>query len=201
MNQSNTPLDQKQSGEKATFFLKNLMRGLVWLVAIVGGYYFLESHYGFSLETILGPFYEKPVVIFSLFLGSEVIFGIIPPELFMIWSLRHEVLNLYIQNIVALAIISYLAGVIGYFIGSRFGTTQLYQTLKKNYLGKFEKHFNRFGGFLVIVAALTPLPFSGICMLMGAVKYPMKNFLYISLTRFIRFSVYAFIVWEANILQ
>ncbi|MEQ8240450.1 MAG: VTT domain-containing protein [Cyclobacteriaceae bacterium] len=192
---------KKENAERTSFLLRNLFKGLIWLGVIVGGYFYLKNHYNFSLEDILGPIYDKPLLIYLLFLSSEVVFGIIPPELFMIWSLRMEVLIDYVGNIAALSVISYISGLLGYYIGSHFSTTQLYATIKKNYLGKFEKHFTRYGGFLVVVAALTPIPFSGICMLMGAVKYPYKTFLVISTSRFLRFAVYAFIIWETNILQ
>ncbi len=192
--------ERKETIERTRFLLKNLGRGLIWLIVIVGGYFFLKNKFNFSLADILGPVYDQPTTIFGIFLASEVIFGIIPPELFMIWALRHENLDLYIQNIIALSVISYLAGAVGYYIGSHFNTTRLYASLEKNYLGRFEKHMNRFGGFLVIVAAITPIPFSGICMLMGTVKYPVKRFMVISLMRFMRFGVYAYIIWEANIL-
>ncbi|WP_421891801.1 YqaA family protein [Marinoscillum sp.] len=192
---------QREAMERTRFFLKNLFRGILWLAVIVGGYFYLKANYNFSLEGVLGPVYDKPAVIFGIFFASETIFGIIPPELFMIWSLRNEVLLQYVLNVAGLSALSYLAGVIGYYIGSHFSTTQLYRTLQKNYLAKFEKHVNKFGGFLVIVAALTPLPFAGICMLMGAVKYQYRRFLVISMTRFLRFMVYAIIIWEANIFQ
>lgn len=193
--------ERKVASERTRFFLKNLFRGLIWLAVIVGGYFYLKSHYDITLQGVLGPLYDQPAVIYSIFLVSEVVFGIIPPELFMIWSLRHELLLQYILNVTALSVISYFAGLIGYYIGSHFSNTQIYASLKKNYLDKFEGYFNRFGGFLIVVAALTPLPFSGICMLMGAVKFPYRRFLLISTTRFLRFAVYAAIVWEANILQ
>lgn len=193
--------DRKVATERTRFFLRNLIRGLIWLAVVVGGYFYLKSHYDITMEGMLGPLYDKPVIIYLIFLASEVIFGIIPPELFMIWALRNELLIQYILNIAALSMISYFAGFIGYYLGSHFSNTQLYKTLQKNYLGKYEKHFSRFGGFLVVVAALTPLPFSGICMLMGAVKYPYREFMLISTTRFLRFAFYAMIVWEANVLQ
>lgn len=104
------------------------------------------------------------------------------------------------QNVISLSVMSYVAGVIGYYLGAYFNSTKLYAMIKKNFLGKAELQFNRFGGFLVIVAALTPLPFSGICMLMGAVKYSTNKFLLMSLTRFLRFGIYAYIVWETNLL-
>ncbi len=192
---------QREAMERTRFFLKNLFRGLIWLAVIVGGYFYLKANYDFTLKGLLGSLYDHPEIIFSVFFISETVFGIIPPELFMIWALRNEIVTDYIGNVIILAGVSYLSGVIGYYIGKYFGNTQLYRTLKKNYLGKFEKHLNRFGGFLVIVAALTPLPFSGICMLIGTVKYPVRQFLLISLTRLLRFAVYGAIVWEANILQ
>ena len=187
--------------ERTSFFLRNLINGLVWLAVIVGGYFYLKTNYDFTMESALGQLYDQPVIIFLIFFASETIFGIIPPELFMIWALRNEHLLQYIITVAGLSVVSYFAGMIGYYLGSHFSTTRLYRTLRRNYLRRFEKHFNRFGGFLIIVAALTPLPFSGICMLTGAVKYSYRRFLYFSLTRFIRFGVYAIIIWEANVFN
>lgn len=187
--------------EKTRFLLSNLLKGLVWLAVIITGYFLAKKYLDFDLEMLLGPIYEKPVAIFSIFLVSEVVFGIIPPEFFMLWSLRDEVLLLYIQNIAALAMMSYFAGIVGYLVGSYFNSTVWYRLLRRNYLGKYDQMFNNYGGFLILVAALTPLPFSGICMLVGAVNYPKRKFLWISMSRLIRFVVYAFIIWEANILN
>ena len=187
--------------ERTLFFLRNLLKGLLWLSVIVGGYFYLKANYSFTLQGVLGPLYDQPLVIYVIFLISEVVFGIIPPELFMIWSLRNELVLQYIANVAALSIISYMAGLIGYYLGSHFSTTHLYRVIRVNYLRRFERRFNQFGGFLVVVAAITPLPFSGICMLTGAVKYPYRRFLYFSMIRFVRFAVYAAIIWEANVLN
>lgn len=189
------------ASEKTRFFISNLLKGLLWLIVLVTAYILAKKYLDFDLEQIMGPFYENSLVIFTIFLFSEVIFGIIPPEFFMFWALRHELLSLYIQNIAMLALMSYAAGVLGYFIGKAFNGTVIYRFFRRHYLGKYEKMFNNFGGFLILVAALTPLPFSGICMLVGAVRYPMRKFFWISLSRFIRFIVYAMIIWEANILN
>lgn len=192
---------QKQNIGQTRFFLQNLFRGLVWLAAIVGGYFYLESQYDFTLKDLLGGLYDHPEIIFSVFFVSDVVFGIIPPELFMIWALRNEVISDYIGNVAFLAALSYLAGIMGYYIGMYFADTRLYFMIRKNYLGKFEERLNKRGGFLVVVAALTPLPFSGICMLVGATGYPIREFLFVSLARLLRFAVYGAIVWEANVLH
>ncbi len=187
--------------DRRRFLLRNLGRGFMWLIVIVGGYFYARNNLNFTLEAVLGPVYEKPTVVYLIFLASEVIFGIIPPEFFMIWSLRAEVLTNYINNIIPLSFISYFAGVIGFLIGQYLNTTQFFVAMKKRVFGKFEEHLNHYGGFLVVVAAITPLPFSGIAMLVGSVKYSFKKYLYFSLFRFARFLVYSIIIWEANILN
>ena len=176
------------------------MRGFVWLAIIVVGYIYLRKNYDFTLESILGPVYEQPTVVYLIFLASEVIFGIIPPEFFMIWSLRSGDLSNYIDNVIALSTISYVAGVIGFGIGVFLKNTRFYRIMKYRVFGKFEIHLNNYGGFLVIVAALTPIPFSGIAMLVGSVHYSFKKYLWFSLFRFLRFLVYSIVIWEANII-
>lgn len=186
---------------KSRFLISNLIKGLVWLVVLVTAYFLAKKYLNFDLEVLLGSLYENTLVIYSIFLGSEVVFGIIPPEFFMFWALRDEVITLYIQHVAGLAAISYVAGIIGYFLGSAFNTTVIYRFIRRRFLKKYEKLFNEYGGFLILVAALTPLPFSGICMLVGAVKYPVRKFFWISLSRFGRFIVYSIIIWEANVLN
>ncbi|MEP0986402.1 VTT domain-containing protein [Ekhidna sp.] len=194
-----TPRNSKELPGKRRFLLKNLLRGFVWLAIIVIAFIYARKNYNFSLETVLGPVYDQPTIVYLIFLASEVIFGIIPPEFFMIWSLRNEMLLAYINNIIALSAISYVAGIIGFGIGAYLKNTRFYRIMKIRVFGKFEKHLNNYGGFLVVVAALTPLPFSGIAMLVGSVHYSFKKYLWFSLFRFLRFLVYGIVIWEANI--
>ncbi len=192
MNHSELP-------DRRRFLIRNLLRGFLWLAVIVIGFIYLRKNYDFSLETVLGPVYDQPTVVYFIFLASEVIFGIIPPEFFMIWSLRNELLMAYINNVIALSAISYAAGIIGFGIGAYLKNTRFYRIMKYRVFGKFEKHLNNYGGFLVVVAALTPLPFSGIAMLVGSVHYSFKKYLWFSLFRFLRFLAYGIVIWEANI--
>lgn len=151
------------------------------------------------MERVLGPIYDRPTIVYLVFLASEVIFGIIPPEFFMIWSLKDELLADYVYDIIGLSTISYVAGIIGFGIGAYLKNTRFYRIMKVRVFGKFEKHLNNYGGFLVIVAALTPLPFSGIAMLVGSVHYSFRKYLWFSLFRFLRFIAYGFVIWEANV--
>ncbi len=142
--------------------------------------------------------YEQPILVYLIYSASELLFGIIPPEIFMIWALRLEVLTSYLLNIGAFAVISYLAGVLGYLIGNYLNHTRYYAYFRRRVFGRYEHYFQRFGAFLIIVAALTPLPFSGVSMLIGSVDFPTKKYITYATTRFVRFAAYGYVVWQAN---
>ena len=129
-------LETKALPDRRRFLLKNLARGIVWLIVIVGGYFYARNNLNFSLEAVLGPVYEKPSVVYLIFLGSEIIFGIIPPEFFMIWSLRSEILVNYVNNIISLSVISYLSGVIGFLIGQYLNNTTFYKEIRASLTGR-----------------------------------------------------------------
>jgi len=185
---------------RTKFLIRNLFKGFVWLVALIVSFVWARNELGTDYIKWIEPVYENSFAIYSIFLGSEILIGIIPPELFMIWASRNGVIADYIGNIILLASISYAAGLIGHWIGNHLNTSKFYRLLKRNFFGKYEKYINDFGGFIIVVAALTPVPFSGIAMLMGSLHYPIKRFLLFALFRFLRFGVYAAIIWEANLL-
>ena len=182
---------------RTRFFLKNLLRGLIWLGAILGFFIFLEV-LEFDYYRLLTPLYDRPPVLFLIYAFSEFFFGIIPPELFMIWARGYGDLPRYVEIVAFLAAVSYLAGVAGYFAGRWFGNTSFFRRLRERHLRKVIPLLQRYGLFLVVIAALTPVPFSATCMLAGSVKLPLRRFLLFAATRFLRFALYAWIVWHAT---
>jgi membrane protein YqaA with SNARE-associated domain len=132
-----------------------------------------------------------------IFFASEVIFGLIPPEFFMlVWILHGVSIPQYVINLTILTLISYLAGIIGYFIGKNLSKTHLYNRIYERYLQAYEGKLKKYGGFLVIVGATTPVPYSATCMLAGSINLPFRYFLVICITRIVRFSVYGWMVWK-----
>jgi membrane protein YqaA with SNARE-associated domain len=94
-----------------------------------------------------------------------------------------------------LTIISYGAGVLGYFIGKYFSKTSLYKAIGEKYMKPYEGQLKKFGGYLVFVGAITPVPFSATCMLAGSIHYPFRTFLLICISRIFRFAFYGWMVW------
>ncbi len=185
---------------KYKFLLKNLLKGLAWLAVLLLVFIYFKDNISFQSDSSLIKYGNNPWVVFSIYTLSEIVVGIIPPELFMIWSLELAEYRNYISDLVLLASISYAAGTLSYIFGRYFSGTILYRYLRKKYLKKYEEKFNKYGAFLLIVAAVTPVPYSAICVLVGSVKYPVKNFLLITLFRFARFGVYGYLVWKASLV-
>jgi membrane protein DedA with SNARE-associated domain len=185
--------------KKSIFLIRNLARGIVWLGVIIALFFIFKKYVDANYLKWLAPLYERPILVFLIFTISEIIIGIIPPEIFMLWGLRDGVVTNYIYIIFFLAVISYLAGIIGYFFGSYLDSTRIYRFLRRKFLSKSQRLLNTYGLYLIIVAALTPLPFSGVSMLVGSVNYPLRKYLFYSTTRFIRFGLYGWIIWEANV--
>lgn len=172
----------------------SLKKALLPILAIVLGLY-LFNRYVFNINDALQQITEtfsRTGILITFFI-SETLLGLIPPEIFIAWSKKtaNPVLNLSI-----LATLSYVGGIITFFIGKA--------TLKinsvKNYLevkmAKSLKNTSKWGGFLILVGALLPIPFSITCMAAGMIKYPLKGVLLFGLFRFARFAIYAWAIFK-----
>ena len=185
---------------RSKFFIKNLTRGLLWLGILVIGFILFNHYVDIESSEFLMSLGDNPGLVYLIYFLSEIIVGIIPPEMFMMWSLELTHGRNYVLDVALLASISYVAGVTTYLFGLYFHKTVIYRYLRRRYLGKFEGYAHQFGGFLLFVAAITPIPYSGICMVMGAANYSRRNFFLITLFRFLRFVVYGYIMWRASLI-
>jgi membrane protein DedA with SNARE-associated domain len=70
----------------------------------------------------------------------------------------------------------------------------------KNYIEvKIAKHIvnlRKWGGVFVFLGAVSPLPHSMVSMASGLIKYNFKHYLLWSLFRYIRFLVYALVIFQ-----
>ena len=181
---------------KTWFFVKNLLKGLLGLAVIVILYNLLQRY--LNIDQYLDYLGNWPVLVYLVFILSEVVFGIIPPELFMIWSLNNGLFASYTLDVALLSVISYGAGILGYYIGSKMLSYKWTASFMDKYVHRYRNLLNRYGGFLIFVGAVTPVPLSAICMLMGGTEYPFNRFLLISLARFARYALYAWVIWQTN---
>ena len=131
--------------------------------------------------------------IFAIFFASESILGLIPPEIFIAWAKKT---NDPIVNLIFLATLSYLGGVISYFIGKAVLKMDVVKEYLENKMSKHLKNTSKWGGFLIVVGALLPIPFSITCLAGGMIKYPLRGVLLFGTLRFVRFAIYGAAIFE-----
>ena len=188
----------KRNRVRLYFFLKNFLRGILFFVIAIIFYKITFSYLDLSSlkDQILFDFPTTFVLI--LFFMSEVVLGIIPPELFMIWAITSRPLESYLFYVLAFSFISYTAGFVAYLFGKYLHKSIVYEFMRKNIIGKYEKKINSYGWLVIVVAAITPLPFSATCAVIGAIGLERNKYLFYSLARFVRYAIYGFFIWLAH---
>ncbi|WP_111706708.1 YqaA family protein [Lutibacter citreus] len=144
-----------------------------------------------GLQQITTVFTDLQILI--VFFASESLLGLIPPEIFIAWTKKtsNPIVNLSI-----LASLSYIGGVVSYFIGKSILTIEVVKNYFETKLSKHLKNTSKWGGFLIAVGALLPIPFSITCMAGGMIKYPLKGVLLFGLLRFARFAIYGVAIFH-----
>jgi membrane protein DedA with SNARE-associated domain len=181
------------------FLLKNGVKGLAWLAVILLIYLFVENFFiSHASDEWVERFYARPLVIYLIYFGSEFFFGIIPPEIFMIWALKKGGVLNYTTTIAIFAVVSYALGYVTFLIGQYLYKKIAFRYVRIRYLKQSWPQLKKYGIFLIIVAALTPLPWSAICLLVGSAGYPSGRFLRYALFRLLRYAVYGFIIFQTH---
>ncbi|NND88329.1 MAG: short-chain dehydrogenase [Flavobacteriaceae bacterium] len=129
----------------------------------------------------------SPISILAVFFASEAILGLIPPEIFIAWTHKTSTPIVYLC---LLALLSYTGGIISYFIGKWILRIPAVFRYVEGSMKKHLRNVQKWGGFLIVVGALLPIPFSMTSMAAGTINYKFKNYLLFGLLRFVRFFIY-----------
>jgi len=182
---------------KSGFLFRNLAKGLLWFAVIITAFILLEGYIQDNFMPYINRIHANPFFFYLVFTISEIVFGLVPPEFFMIvYVFNHVTVSEYVINLILLTVISYGAGVLGYYIGRNFSKTGTIIKINEKYLSIYQNQLRKYGGYLIFVGAVTPVPFSAMCMLAGSVNFPFKSFMLISITRVLRFAIYGWMVWS-----
>lgn len=171
--------------------LKNAILPILGVILLV----FIFNKYVYNINDGLRHITEtfSKSSILTLFFISESLLGLIPPEIFIAWTKKtaDPIFYLFI-----LSLLSYSGGLISYSIGrfiSKLEKVRLYLEVK---MAKSLKNTQKWGGVLILVGALLPLPFAIACLTAGMIKYPFKNVLFFGLFRFGRFAIYGWAIFK-----
>jgi len=125
--------------------------------------------------------------VLSVFFVSESFLGMIPPDLFIIWSSRF---NAPVIALSLLGILSYIGGAISYMIGYWLATRPRIKAYSERVLEKYIILVRKWGGAFIVIAALFPFsPFSTVIIAVSLLKYPFRYYLLFGVTRIARFLI------------
>ncbi len=176
------------------FIWESLKKAFIPVVLVVIGL-FLFNKYVYNindgLQTMTETFSRTSLLI--TFFVSETILGLVPPEIFIAWCKKTPT---PVINLALLATLSYAGGIVAYYLGKsslKINAIKEYLEVK---MAKHLKNTKKWGGFLILVGALLPLPFAISCLTAGMIKYPIKNVIIFGLFRFLRFAIYGWAIFS-----
>ncbi|MFL2574285.1 MAG: YqaA family protein [Flavobacteriales bacterium] len=176
-------------------FLKNTAYQAFFMIVIFVLLLMAVNYFITDINLLLNNIFEtySPKVIVLSFFISESILGLIPPEIFILWSSKSDSPILFLF---ALASASYLGGIVSYFIGMRIS---LMPAVRKHIERKIKQHIinlRKWGGVFIVLGAISPIPHSIVSIGAGLINYKFKYYLLWSLFRYLRFVVYFLIILQ-----
>jgi membrane protein YqaA with SNARE-associated domain len=125
--------------------------------------------------------------VLALFTLSESFLGMIPPDIFVIWSVKF---NQPFLMLALLGVLSYTGGVVSFYIGNGLSRHPRIRRFSERALERYIRLVQKWGGAFVVIAALFPFtPYSMIVMAVSLLKFPLKKYLLFGLTRVTRFVI------------
>ncbi len=176
-------------------FIWDSLKKAVLPLALFIGILWAVDHYVLNIQDMLKHITEtySPPKVLGVFLLSESLLGLVPPELFIAWAGKSSAPFLYLT---LLAAMSYLGGVFSYGIGVAILHISYIKNLIEVKLAKHIKNTRKWGGFLIIVGALLPIPFAVTSVASGMIRFPFSSYLIFALLRFARFYLYALVIFK-----
>tara|TARA_R110000823_G_scaffold89209_1_gene197870 strand:- start:127 stop:735 length:609 start_codon:yes stop_codon:yes gene_type:complete len=178
-----------------SFIWQGLKKAIIPTLLIIGVLFYVnEKVINLNEAMVYATKNFSDFFLFSIFLLSESILGLIPPDIFIAWTKNTDSPLLYLS---ILAFLSYSGGVIAYFMGKALASIP---SINRYMYGKMTKHIinmQKWGGFLIIVGALLPLPFAMACLAAGMINFSRRHFFLFSLFRIFRFVIYGYVIYAA----
>lgn len=132
--------------------------------------------------------------VILLFFFSESIAGMIPVDLFVIWTHKFDK---PLPWLALLGALSYAGGVISYGIGLWISRRPRIKAFTERRLKAYMGFVHKWGGAFIVIAALFPFtPFSLVVIAVTLFKYPFRSFLLFALARLFRFMIQGIIFFD-----
>ena len=178
-----------------TYVGKNILIIVLVYALLVFLIYLIGKHL-VDFQTLFGGIIERlsDKVVLLLFFGSESFMGMIPVDLFVVWTQKFEHPLPYLA---LLGCLSYAGGIISYGIGLLILRWPRVKAFTEKRLHNYIDFVRKWGAAFIVIAALFPFtPFSLVVIAIAIFKYPFRLFLIFALTRLVRFVIQGVIFFD-----
>ena len=175
------------------FVWQAVKKALPYIIVIVIAVYTLNHFWDINNALIRLTEILPSYGVLSFFFVSETLLGLIPPEIFIAWAGKMYSPWFYLS---LLALLSYGGGLVSYWMGRSITKMPSVHNYLETKMEKQLKNSKKWGGFLIVVGALLPLPFSISCIAAGIIEFPFKNVMLYGSLRLVRFAIYGLIIFN-----
>jgi len=176
-----------------TFVWDAVKKALPYIVAIVLVIYVVNHYFNINEALVRLTEILPSYGVLSFFFVSETLLGLVPPEIFIAWAGKMFSPWFFLA---LLSILSYSGGLVSYWMGRSITKMPSVHNYLEVKMEKQLKNSKKWGGFLIMVGAVLPLPFSIACMAAGIIEFPFKNVMLFGALRFVRFAIYGLIIFN-----
>jgi membrane protein YqaA with SNARE-associated domain len=175
------------------FVWQAVKKALPYIMAFIIVIYALNHFFSINAALIRLTEILPSYGVLSFFFVSETLLGLIPPEIFIAWAGKMYSPWFYLS---VLGVLSYAGGLLSYWMGRNITQLPSVHNYIEVKMEKQLKNSKKWGGFLIMVGALLPLPFSISCIAAGIIEFPFKNVILYGSLRLLRFAIYGLIIFN-----
>lgn len=186
--------------ELKKIFRKHLLRGLGFLLLLVCFIFVLALSFEPQIRASadwLTEHFGFAGLSFVVFL-SDIIISPIPPDAALFFIGKSQMHSQWIVWVPLLGLISSLAGICGWMVGHKLQHLRMVKKMMIRFTRENKGAIKRFGFWMVVIGAFTPLPFSLTCWVAGIIKLPLQTFALAALMRVPRFVLYYWAIFYSG---
>ena len=195
-----TELNDLENPELKSLFRKHFFRGFVFLAIFVALFLFIALSFKPQLEAFAEWFTHDfgllgiGVMVFV----ADLMISPVPPDFALAMLGRSDLHDQWMLLVPLLGLVSTLAGICGWMVGHRLKHLKFVKRMLAQFGNENRRAIRKFGFWMVIIGALTPLPFSLTCWLAGIFKLSFKNFVIAASFRVPRFVIYYWAIFYSG---
>lgn len=179
------------SDELQQYVRTNVIRTIVLLVALFGGLLIVSTVFEEELLGVAEGIYDTIGVfgLLAILFITDTLISPLPPDVVLVVVANSELHESWFAMVLAIGVLSAVAGNVGWVIGHHFAQVRWASRWVRNLREKYAAQIHRYDRWTIALGALTPLPFSVICITSGALGMRWRRVAPITLLRIVRFFV------------